>query len=772
VCEMKWLGLICGFALASGSVAGCDGCANAARQCQISADCTEGEVCVERVCRDSCSDHAGCDEGLSCANGACLPTGGACTESSDCLSIETCVQSRCRLVCSDDAVCDPGHSCQAGTCLPGRDATALDAEDPERDAGVAADRVGADLAVVDSGTDGALADAPGEDVARTDATAGEDAASPDAAPPAAFAEVSLIPGGSVSSVEMARGDPMRIYARIAGGRVFRNVLPAGSWTECARPGGWISSLAVAPADPDTRYAGVEEEVLVSVDGCASWQPTGFTRWTGALLALADGTLLAGATDGLWQLSVAIWQPLPSPLDDVIVWDLSTDAAEQNLFAVGDDSGVFRSVDGGTTWLPAVTGLRNLDVRQVDVSLENPARLVAAGSGAHFSTDTASHWTPSTTYGQSSQYDIAVDPEDPSLVVLTSASGIRASTDGGDVYSTSDRRSAAWHRTRSTQLMFATGGGHQLLAATDSGVRLADLSVPGTTPWSWSPLVAGMEAWSLRELVVSDDGSDIYAATPGGLLISHDGGDGWELKGDDFGQYCFLRVAQTDTLDASRLFVGGKSGIYLSEDGAQSFSTFYTISHGWGVTEAWIAGDQLYAGTDAYFAASSDGGDSWQENEILGQPRDVGGLLVIEGSPNEVLVATDSGVYSTTDDGLSFVDLSDGLSGDALRVEALVRGSAGALLAGTADGLYLLPSGGGPWQLHGFGGVAVNDLVEHGGSLDLAAASGVFTSDDGGDNWIPLPGLAGRQPWCLANDASGARYVGTHGFGLHRSTDPS
>lgn len=389
---------------------------------------------------------------------------------------------------------------------------------------------------------------------------------------------------------------------------------------------------------------------------------------------------------------------------------------------------------------------------------------------HYSTDSAQHWQTSSTFPTGIKYDIAVDPDDAELVVFTTADGVRSSVDGGDVFSTSDRRTGLWHKARSTQLLFDPGGQHRLLAATDRGVMAVLLDSPQSTPWSWELLAEGPEAWSLREIGVHPDGA-IFMASPAGLFRSPDGGLTWTLEGDFAASYSYMRAVALDLDDPGRLFVGGKSRLFLSPDGGQSLDALYTITGGWGITDVWVRGDRIHLGTDQYYATSSDGGTTWYEAQIFGAARDVNELLVIESPVEEVLVATDDGVYLTADAGQSFEDVSGGLPTEALNALALEELGDGTLLVGTADGVHRRSPQLSNWQRSGLDSHAVYDLLARADQVVAATDEGVYLSDDGGLTWSEAPGLTGLAASCLARDPNGHLLVGTRGFGLFRSEEP-
>jgi hypothetical protein len=118
--------------------------------------------------------------------------------------------------------------------------------------------------------------------------------------------------------------------------------PAGFIEAGALPGlgsGRIWSVAVQPTQPSTIMAGTDVGLFISRDAGATWNLT---------------------------------------LPDVRVWTVGFDARSNGDAFVGTDGkGVYASLDAGSTWRPASSGLQNLDVRSLAFGLDG----IAAGTNA-------------------------------------------------------------------------------------------------------------------------------------------------------------------------------------------------------------------------------------------------------------------------------------------------------------------------------------------------------------------------------------------------------
>jgi photosystem II stability/assembly factor-like uncharacterized protein len=161
-----------------------------------------------------------------------------------------------------------------------------------------------------------------------------------------------------------------VYAGSAGGEVWRSTGngAAGTWSRLATVGARIRSLVISPdfATAPVLYAGTAAGVLRSIDAGMTWTPTGVTRL--AALAISpgypsDGTVFAGTDQGLWvtRNAGATWSrvtnaPL-SPSSRIEAVSVSPAFATDRTVLVSiQGRGLFRSTDGGTTFVAIASGL--------------------------------------------------------------------------------------------------------------------------------------------------------------------------------------------------------------------------------------------------------------------------------------------------------------------------------------------------------------------------------------------------------------------------------
>jgi photosystem II stability/assembly factor-like uncharacterized protein len=168
--------------------------------------------------------------------------------------------------------------------------------------------------------------------------------------------------GRISAIGIAPSDSRVVYLGSDSGGLFRtgNALDAAPvWiaADGGLQGGWISSIAVDPFDPDTVYCTISTfgmpHVLVSRNAGVSWD----------------------SLDGIEQFGVP---EIPAH------WIVVRPCNRLQLY-VGTELGVFASDNGGNDWDPVNFGLAHTVVESLDFANENTLVAFTRGRGA-FVTD--------------------------------------------------------------------------------------------------------------------------------------------------------------------------------------------------------------------------------------------------------------------------------------------------------------------------------------------------------------------------------------------------
>jgi photosystem II stability/assembly factor-like uncharacterized protein len=290
-------------------------------------------------------------------------------------------------------------------------------------------------------------------------------------------------GGRTVGAAGVPSQPNTFYIGVNNGGVWKTTDFGQTWKPIFddQPTGSIGTLAVAPSDPNTVYVcsgeGLQRPDLSVGDGIYRSRDAGKT-WTH--LGLKDGQQIGGIAidpQNPLRLVVAVLGHPYGPNEERGVF-LSNDGGDnwkkilykdentgaiavafdpqdsQTLYAdlwaarqgpwenggwEGDQSGLFKSIDGGATWNKCKTGLPERVGRiGFSISPKNPKRIYALvdadKGGLYRSEDAGQTWSlmdnESRIWGRGSDFaEVRVDPVDPDTVYIANTCSYK-SVDGG------------------------------------------------------------------------------------------------------------------------------------------------------------------------------------------------------------------------------------------------------------------------------------------------------------------------------------------------------
>jgi photosystem II stability/assembly factor-like uncharacterized protein len=312
---------------------------------------------------------------------------------------------------------------------------------------------------------------------------------------------------------------------------------------------------------------------------------GVGEWTtsgphgGAVIALAadpsDRNALYAATDRQLYKSVnggENWAPALSGRFDILL--PTSDPAIVYATSLGQTY-LQRSTDGGSTWTshwsPQPVGWEEgLPIRAVAVDPRDPRTLYVLVSQStlianlYRSTNGAESWelVPNPPASGVGLTGIAVDPDDSAVLYVSALNGARTS----GVYRSSNR-GITWTLTglqQPTSSVQAVRNPSRVFAISTAGVQV---TTNGGT--SWSRILPGTAVQFPTLLAIDPaNGSRLYAVSGGVLFQSADGGaTATRSPGDEFGG-----MVQAIVVDSSgTVFAGSRTGIYRSADAATSWT---------------------------------------------------------------------------------------------------------------------------------------------------------------------------------------------------------
>lgn len=292
--------------------------------------------------------------------------------------------------------------------------------------------------------------------------------------------------------------------------------------------------------------------------------------------------VAGATGGLWRTTdngitwssifdapvhsigdVAVFQPNPQ-----VIWVGTGERANRQSVSWGD--GVYKSTDGGRTW--ANMGLRtSMHIGRIQLHPTNPdiAWVAAQGSvwgpggdrGLYKTTDGGRTWVHVLkTDEETGATDVALDWNDPNVLYA-----------------------ATYQRRRSAYGFDGGGPGSALWKSTDGGTTWTKLNGNGLPTGEYGRIGIAVYRKNPRIVVVSIEqgarynASTAYIQRKAGVYRSEDAGATWTFMSDWNPRPMYASQPTIDPNDDQRVYM--LNAYSFSDDGGKTFTAPRTTTHG-------------------------------------------------------------------------------------------------------------------------------------------------------------------------------------------------
>lgn len=461
--------------------------------------------------------------------------------------------------------------------------------------------------------------------------------------------------------------------------------------------------------------------------------------------------------------------------------ITAEAAEAILEKGEAPGGVFRTTDGGDSWTKVLISSGDLLLEQlsaVEICAPPYDHIAYAGSNMaiYRSDDTGQEW------------------------MLVSTGPIGWGPPGVEVGWPIDLQCDP----RNPNRIFANNYGGGNFLSQDGG-------------YNWQNASQGYTGAQIRGIAVDPSApARLYAAGRSGMWRTDTAGDSWIGIGYPASEYLnlgdFVSVA-VDPVSPRHIFTGNMGGAIQ-----ESFDRGSTWHHVWpplvnnehafnvsGITDLvfapsdpdWIYASFSFGGCTLLHepcsqgfgvAVSQDGGKTW----VLSSDADMVSLPVIDLAvhplnPARVYAGSETGLYTTSDGGVSWERVSITGQPDDARVRAVAISpiDGNRILAavdgeyaapGSVPGIFLSTDGGSTWQAS-YAGLEPNSSIHHilFSPVDPQSVfvsdylSGIYRSTNGGQTWVVLnTGLLTRAAGPLSISADGLHlYLGTNGNGVYR-----
>lgn len=444
------------------------------------------------------------------------------------------------------------------------------------------------------------------------------------------------------------------------------------------------------------------------------------------LSFAVLPLAAMAGPGVWTTN----GPHGGSIHDVVADPLVVD----RLLAIGD-GGVFRSNDGGVSWLRFEDGALANYPSALAMADNASVAYMASNSDDVYRSVGGGAWTPTAFAAPSSAYvfDLDVRRGDANSVALVTFEGPWLSADGGASW-TSGGTGLPTTTPSLVPVVAAYGSGRLYLAYSEipaGGTSPVYVSTDGGASWSATGAMPGSfyAAYVSRAdiAVAPTDDNRVYLAAAGDLYYSGNGGGSWSTlapPGLGEGSPTSIRVHPTDP---TTIYVGFEKGFYrfsfsstwtaldtgLSADGVRINRVVdVALAPGFPTDDRiWVASDPggLWRSDDAgaSWATSHAGIESANVRSLAINPADSSRMWAGYGDGQ----GATAGLYRSTDGGMSWARANSGMTAVSVRALAIdptttVAGSERLMAVGSSrdwmgtydSGIYASSDGASTWSV--------------------------------------------------------------------------
>jgi photosystem II stability/assembly factor-like uncharacterized protein len=526
-----------------------------------------------------------------------------------------------------------------------------------------------------------------------------------------------------------------------GGTLFRTDDFGENWVRLDKQPDSMSVQYMAMQGP-FLFAGTWTGVFRSGDGGESWTklpPIPSVTTVQAMFVHREGLLIScqassGAAVYRYSESALAWTPLVVQAPNASIHQVKLFAADDSALYIGGN-GLFKSLDGGTTWMDLKTGL--YEARKLHQSSNPSGSLLSllAGNGGLFagvegavyrSADGGSTWSPMLIRGWDSFSTLALSG-DTLLAGSSPPGGLwRFPLDLSPPSRIDGFESGVRHLCASDSGVFA-GRYNGILRTVDGGK-------------TWNTKNPGIRTWDIG-ILTSKNGVMHAGGRGSPLFRSLDRGVTWVLNTD----LPELKWIKSMTWNENTLFAvsgQGTNDLYASEDGGTDWTRLNGDSDSLEFEMVAASAGTLYAAaldtrTGAYVLhRSEDNGLSWKpaSDPILS------GRVGINS-----LAFGGSWIHAGTDSGCFRIDAATGkvdaarLSGESIRKMFALEGRLFASGVGTA--LWRTLDQGLTWEKTAVSVPWVENVTAFAGHDQTVYAgtygSGVYRSTNGGSSWEPF-----------------------------------
>jgi len=410
-------------------------------------------------------------------------------------------------------------------------------------------------------------------------------------------------GGTVASVAVDPRNENIVYAGTWGSGVYKSRDGGETWVQKSSglQAGFVFDIAVSRANSQHLLATVYRfGIYQSLDGGDTWAPTrGLPEGTVAYAIKYDPSNAKNVYAAVRLKTVynpnphypggvykstdggSTWVEKSLGLPDDYVYDVAIDPNSPNvLYTAMHETGVYKSVDGAGYWQSSNNDIHYKDVRSVDVNPANSDVYAGLydGKGVTYSTNGGRNWTQmSSAVTQSlSIYQLQMPSTDPKTLYLSTSSGLYRCT--GSPYpsgsSTCQRIAHPNQYVYDLALDMASVNASGEVRRMYSGVENLGLFKSIDSGATFQASYAGIKSNIILSILNDPSAPHVLYASAykQGVFKSVDAGETWARRSngltDNVINQLVFRPGNSSVIYAATQ----KAGIFISEDSGSSWSS--------------------------------------------------------------------------------------------------------------------------------------------------------------------------------------------------------
>ena len=516
-------------------------------------------------------------------------------------------------------------------------------------------------------------------------------------------------GGDVRSLAISPLDSNIIYAGTGDGGIYKSENSGLTWSFLQFPNSWSHHLVIHPNNDSILYGVISNSVIAkTTNGGISWTQTqpGFSFYCVTIDKINPDICYGGGAGAIYKTTdggESGWYY--SGLSGTIVYDVAVSPINSSkVFALISpwtfgNSSLYISNDAGLSWEPTQLP------PQYDPYVVTPdysdSMIVYVGANRLFkSTDGGYTWNVKL---DNNVFDVAIDPNDPTIVYASTPNNIYKSTDKGETW----EGIGIEQKFISQTVIINPQNANTLL----TGTHNYGIFITYDQGNNWFGSNTGLDNVRTRDIEIDpEDSKTIYVAADGaGVYKTTNGGLTWEIK-DNGLEYPYNTWGLTIAVNPhnnNEVYYGTLYTITTSDwciykstnRGDFWFPLTNTVGKEWvnSIIVDLDNGNSVYAATRSGFMISNNGGGNW--NYI--NPVDFGFYdVIIDPNNHNTFYAVNgwgSGIYKSTNKGLEWVQKNNGIDPILYTKGIAVNHSNTSILyAGSANSIYKTENGADSW----------------------------------------------------------------------------